>query len=168
MTAARANGKVTWRNVYTNRYLEVYNSSKANNATVGTWPWNGSKTQYWYDSKRSQGYWKETNYNSGKVLTAYSTCVKGIRQLSWSTGDGGSGQSLQLWRERHISKTTGWELINRAGCDNDAYHDTLSQSFDFPNYYSVYLYPENTSVLDSSPGCQKSRLSDIPQLCLFK
>lgn len=72
--AAYADGTVTWQNANSGNYLEVYQSSTANGAMVGQWPFNGSRTQYWIDVTVENGYYKELNYNSGKALDAYSDC----------------------------------------------------------------------------------------------
>ncbi|GAA0393593.1 hypothetical protein GCM10009530_51240 [Microbispora corallina] len=140
--AAHANGRVTWKNVGTKRYLEVYQSSKKKGAYVGAWPWNGSKTQYWYDQKLSDRYWAEFNYNSGLLLTAYNSCGSGVTQ--WPTSDGRHVYSTQEWKEKHLSSDYGWVLINKAGCSGDAWHDILSISLEHPSLYQVFLYSEKS------------------------
>lgn len=132
--AAHADGKVTWQNTYDGRYLEVYQSSTSQGALVGTWPWNGSNTQYWYDVLLSGGpYWEEKNYNSGLPLTAYNTCSQGVTQWPWHT------YTTQQWKEVNTG-TNGWMIVNRGGCDGDPYKDNLSQKNDNPALYNVYIY----------------------------
>lgn len=164
-TSANANGTVTWQNEGTNRYLEVYQSSTSNGGWVGTWPWNGTNTQYWDDYKLSDNYWVEFNHNSGLLLTAYNSCSNGITQ--WTTDTGNHVFTTQEWRE--LSTADGWLLINRAGCSGDAYHDTISQSFDDPNVYFVYLYPENHNpLIDGPQGCESTKTIGAPYICLFR
>jgi hypothetical protein len=147
-TLAAHAAKVTWQNEGTGRYLEVYQSSTSTGAYVGTYPWNGSATQYWLDSRLSDNYWVEANYNSGLLLTTYNDCGNGITQ--WTPDSGNHAYSTQEWHENHLSTDVGWALINKAGCSGDPYHDVLSQSLDQPNLYNVFLYSEHSGGCDMS------------------
>ena len=148
---ANADGKVTWQNNATGHYLEVYHSSTAEGAGVDTWTWNGSDTQYWYDTKLSNGYWLEENWNSGLLMTAYNTCSQGITQ--WGLGTLPDGWTTQQWKEFHHG-TGVWELINHAGCDGNPYQDTLAEA----QGNSVYIYTEG----DASAPATCYTYSDTP------
>ena len=144
--AAHADGRITWKNDGTKRYLEVYRSSKSKGAYVGTWPWNGSATQSWYDVKLSDKYYAEFNYHSGLLLTAYNSCGNGVTQ--WPTASGHVVYRTQEWKEKHLSPSVGYVLINKAGCSGDPWKDVLSVKHSQPNVYNVYLYSEKTSACD--------------------
>ncbi|WP_214409077.1 RICIN domain-containing protein [Sphaerisporangium fuscum] len=139
--AAHADGRVTWRNLPYKRYLEVYQSSKKKGALVGAWPWNGTKTQYWYDEKLSDRYYVEFNYNSLLLLTAYNNCGSGVTQ--WPS-NGRYAYTTQEWKEKHLSSDEGWVLINKAGCGGSGYNDILATSATDFNLYNVYLYSEKS------------------------
>ncbi len=143
-TAAHAGQWVTWKNFSTRKALEVSHSSKKKGATVGTWPWNGTKTQWWWDQKLSNRYYVELNWNSNLYLTAYNSCGSGITQ--WPTGAGHHAYTTQEWKEKRLRARgldQGWALINKAGCSGDAYHDMLSLSIEHRSWYPVFLYPQN-------------------------
>ncbi|MUN38538.1 hypothetical protein GNZ18_18260 [Actinomadura sp. NEAU-AAG5] len=140
-TGAYADGKFTWKNIYVNRHLEVYSSSKANGAYVGTWPWNGTATQYWYASKQSDGYFRMDNYNSWKALDRWDSGSCDATQWSWW---GGSQQRWKVLQNNNWTKEYGtlYELINKKGCRGDAYHDHLAANQN-RNIYQAYLWPDS-------------------------
>jgi hypothetical protein len=139
--SAYADGKVTWQSQGNNNFLEVYQSSWSQGAPVGTWPWNGTDTQYWYDGYLGFGsYYKEKDYNTylhgaNWIMTAYNTCSQGVTQ--WAQGI----YTTQEWKEDYVG-SVGWLLINYGGCDGDPYTDML---YPDPTYYNVYLYRESGS-----------------------
>jgi hypothetical protein len=134
--SAHADGKVTWKSNATSQYLEVYKSSKSQGGIVGNYPWNGTKTQYWLDSRLSGPYWREKNYNSKLSLTAYNTCSQGITQWKWH-----SSWTTNEWKELKIGSGK-YLLINHAGCDGNPYHDEIVPD---PVYYNVYLRTDSNT-----------------------
>lgn len=140
--AAHADGKVTWKSDQSGYYLEIYHSSTDKDAPAGTFPWNGTNTQYWYDQKLSNNYWVEYNYNSGLPLTAYNTCSQGVTQ--WPLSSGNVATTTQQWKELSIA-SGDWLLINLAGCSGDPFQDSLYPSW---QYYNVFLAKESDGSVD--------------------
>ncbi len=144
--AAHADGKITWKNYWTGKYLEVYRSSLDDGARVGQYKWNGGDNQYWYDVKLSDGYYLEYNNNSWLLLTAYNSCGDGVTQ--WEDGS----WSTQEWREIHVDSDHGWMLINKAGCSGNAYNDVLTVNGGYEeggasgSPYDVRLYNESSGA----------------------
>jgi len=136
---AHADSKVTWQNIGTGRYLEVYQSSTAIGAIVGTYAWNGTDTQYWWDTKLSNGYWWESNWNSGWRMRASSICSVGVTQSQ------ATDYNTQ-WHELFLNSDDRWALINHAGCDSNPYTDVLAQKRNADYIYNVYLYPSGDQV----------------------
>jgi hypothetical protein len=134
--SAHADGKVTWENDGSSRFLGVYQASKSQGAIADAQPWRGTKNQYWLESRLSGQYWRLKNYNSGLSLTSYNTCARGITQWKWN-----SSWTTNRWKELKLDGTW-YLLINQAGCDGNPYHDEITPD---PFYANVWLRTDNNT-----------------------
>lgn len=144
-TAASADGTYRWQGERSRNYLEILQSSTANQARVIVWPDQGSYNQWWSDFKQvSDGYYRLVNYNSQKSLDRYDGHNG---SLCWGYQYDWTGQNWQHWRHKsvwsnHFGRTFDlW--INKEGCNGNPYDDTLmAWGSPIDNDYQTYLRTE--------------------------
>lgn len=162
---AAADGYYSWRNEYVGQYMEVWHSDTANGGIVIVWPFNANSwNQVWYDTKLSDGYYRLTNANSGRVLDRWENAGNGnwmcdVTQWSWWNG------AQQHWRYQSYyspiyERSFSW-WINKAGCRGNAWNASLGVRNPFNNS-NVNLYNTDYCTEGSwigKPECHWNRLT---------
>ncbi|MEU8319711.1 hypothetical protein AB0C33_15190 [Nonomuraea sp. NPDC048881] len=156
--AAQADDRVQWQNRGNSSYLEIWLSSTSAGGEVIVWPSDpASWNQRWYEYTASSGYYYYQNANSGMAMYGQSGCYYGIIQNTY--GGGTRGQ----WRTPYYGGNDGvgrWQIINKAGCNNDPYWDALSWGVISADS-DARVYLGHSGIEPDDGGCQMTSNSSI-------